>query len=109
MENTETETGIDKAVRLAHGQTALGKLFDPPVSPQAVQKWVAKGVAPSDRCREIEKKLDGRVTRYELNPVVFGYPPEAPGPESAPAQQEDGHQEPPVTAGDRTPLSPTTQ
>lgn len=67
------ETGIAKAIRLAGSQTALGKLLD--LSPQAIQKWAAQGVVPGDRCREVETKLDGKVTRYELNPAVFGDPP----------------------------------
>jgi DNA-binding transcriptional regulator YdaS (Cro superfamily) len=73
---TAIENGIEKAVRLAGSQTALGQIFDPPVSPQAVQKWVAKGQAPGERCREIEKKFGGQVTRYELNSEVFGDAPE---------------------------------
>jgi DNA-binding transcriptional regulator YdaS (Cro superfamily) len=67
------ETGIDKAIRLAGNQTALGKLLG--LTPQAIQKWAAQGVAPGERCREIEARLDGQVTRYELNPAVFGEPP----------------------------------
>ena len=64
------ETGIQKAVRIAGSQTALAKLRN--VSPQAVQKWVTQGFAPSEQCRSIENDLGGAVTRYELNPVVFG-------------------------------------
>jgi DNA-binding transcriptional regulator YdaS (Cro superfamily) len=69
------ETGIEKAVRLAGSQTALaGRLH---VTPQAVQKWVAQGVVPGDRCRGIEHELQGAVTRYELNPLIFGDAPSA--------------------------------
>ncbi|WP_081466496.1 YdaS family helix-turn-helix protein [Collimonas fungivorans] len=64
------ELGIAKAVRLAGSQTALGKLVR--VSPQAVQKWVEKGLVPPRRCRAIEKALSGAVTRYELNEEAFG-------------------------------------
>lgn len=67
------ETGIDKAVRIAGSQTALSNLAN--VSPQAVQKWIGRGYVPSDRCRQIETKLKGEVTRYELNPKVFGDAP----------------------------------
>jgi DNA-binding transcriptional regulator YdaS (Cro superfamily) len=69
------ETGIAKAIRLAGSQTALGNLLG--LTPQAIQKWASQGCAPGDRCREIEAKLDGQVTRYELNPAVFGDPPRA--------------------------------
>lgn len=67
------ETGIAKAIRLAGSQTALGKLVGR--TPQAIQKWAAQGYVPSDRCREVETKLNGQVTRYELNPSVFGDDP----------------------------------
>lgn len=64
------ETGIQKAVRLAGSQTALANRLK--VTPQSVQKWVSQGYAPGERCRAIESELNGEVTRYELNPCVFG-------------------------------------
>ncbi|MGZ9027358.1 MAG: YdaS family helix-turn-helix protein [Telluria sp.] len=71
------ESGIQKAVRLAGSQTALADLLH--LTPQAVQKWVAHGVAPGERCREIEAALQGEVTRYELNPMIFGAAADAVG------------------------------
>lgn len=76
------ETGIAKAIRIAGNQSALGRLLG--LTPQAVQKWESQGYAPADRCREIEEKLSGQVTRYELNRSVFGDPPEVAHPESQP-------------------------
>ena len=68
------ESGIAKAIRLAgDSQTALANLLG--LTPQAVQKWAAQGVVPGDRCREVEAKLGGQVSRYELNPAVFGEDP----------------------------------
>jgi DNA-binding transcriptional regulator YdaS (Cro superfamily) len=67
------ETGIAKAIHLAGSQTALGNLLG--LTPQAIQKWASQGFVPGDRCREVESKLEGKVTRYELNPAVFGDPP----------------------------------
>jgi DNA-binding transcriptional regulator YdaS (Cro superfamily) len=64
------KTGIERAVQLAGSQSALGRLLK--VTPQAVQKWVAQGFAPAERCREIELALGGAVTRAELNPEIFG-------------------------------------
>lgn len=69
------ETGIEKAVRLAGSQTALAQRLG--VTPQAVQKWVAQGFPPTDRCRDIEDSVDAQVIRYELNPKVFGSAPDA--------------------------------
>lgn len=78
--NLAEETGIAKAVRLAGNQTALARGVTQiaeakgrsGVTPQAVQKWVAQGAAPPERCRDIEEYLEKRVTRYELNPEIFG-------------------------------------
>lgn len=67
------ETGIEKAIRIAGSQTALGNLVG--VTPQAIQKWAAQGAVPGERCRTVEKLLNGAVTRYELNAAVFGEPP----------------------------------
>lgn len=67
------ETGVAKAIRLAGSQTALGNLLG--LTPQAIQKWASQGSVPADRCREVETVLQGQVTRYELNPTVFGDPP----------------------------------
>lgn len=67
------ENGITKAIRLAGSQTALGNLVG--LTPQAIQKWAAQGLVPGERCRQIEESLKGEVTRYELNPTVFGDPP----------------------------------
>lgn len=68
------ETGIEKAIRLAGSQTALANRIG--VTPQSVQKWAAQGYVPSERCRAVEAELDGKVTRYELNPEVFGDAPD---------------------------------
>jgi len=76
------ETGIAKAIRIAGSQTALGNLLG--LTPQAIQKWAAHGAVPGERCRELEAKLNGQVTRYELNPAVFGESPESVKPESQP-------------------------
>ena len=74
------ENGITKAIRLTGDQTALGVMAG--VTPQAVQKWFAQGWVPSKRCLKLEELLKGAVTRYELNPQVFGDPP-VPSPQAA--------------------------
>lgn len=68
------ETGIDTAIRLAGSQTALASIAG--VTPQAVQKWAKQGVVPPERCRLVESHFAGQVTRYQLNPIVFGEAPE---------------------------------
>lgn len=67
------ENAIEKAVRLAGSQTALANLVG--VTTQAVQQWVKQGKPPSGRCRKIEAALDRQVTRYELDPEMFGDEP----------------------------------
>jgi DNA-binding transcriptional regulator YdaS (Cro superfamily) len=69
------ETAISRAIRLAHGQSALARKFNPPISSQAVQQWEANGQAPADRCLDIERFVNRKVTRYDLRPDVFGNPP----------------------------------
>jgi len=70
-----TETGIERVVRLAGSQTALARILR--VTPQAVQKWVAQGFVTSEHCRTIESHYPNEVTRYDLNPSVFGSREEA--------------------------------
>lgn len=64
------ENGISKAVRLAGSQTALATVLG--LKPQAVQKWVEKGLVPGDHCLAIEEHFERQVTRYELNPKIYG-------------------------------------
>ena len=42
------------------------------VTVQAVYKWQKNKFIPPEYCRAIELATEGRVTRYELNPDVFG-------------------------------------
>lgn len=59
------------------GYEAVGALYDPPISTQAISKWVKKGRAPSERClilQEATKAKGNEVTVHELRPDVFGAP-----------------------------------
>lgn len=67
------ERGIDKAVRLAGNQTALGLRIG--VTPQAVQKWVAQGYPSPDGCKQIALAFPNQITREELDPYLFGDAP----------------------------------
>ena len=42
------------------------------VTPQSVQQWVESEKVPSKRCIAIEVLTSGQLTRYQLNPEVFG-------------------------------------
>lgn len=73
---------IRKAVRLLDGQANLAAAISRPkaiVSDRQVSHWVT-GVrpVPSKHCIAIEQATGGRVTRYQLCPLVFGSaPPES--------------------------------
>jgi DNA-binding transcriptional regulator YdaS (Cro superfamily) len=68
-------SAIKEAVRLAGGPTALAKKIN--VKTPTVCQWLSKKrPVPSGRCLAIEQAVDGRVTRYELCPEVFGQPAE---------------------------------
>jgi len=60
------ETAIEKACRLADGQSGLAGLLK--VSPQAVHKWVKKGRVPPSKAPIVELVLNGQVKSEELCP-----------------------------------------
>ncbi|MCY0916440.1 YdaS family helix-turn-helix protein [Massilia antarctica] len=74
----ESETGIAFVVRLCGTQAALAKLVKlVKLTPQAVQRWMAQGKPSRIGCKLIERALDGKVTRAQLDPDLFG--PLSPG------------------------------
>lgn len=73
MDDEPSETAIQRAARVAGGQSALARALE--VTPQAVQQWCVAGAAPPERCIAIETAVDGAVTRYDLRPDVFGEAP----------------------------------
>lgn len=46
-------TGIERAVDVIGGQTALANRLDPPVVQQTVYNWVNRGWVPPTRARQI--------------------------------------------------------
>jgi len=64
------ESGIQKAVRLANGQSSLGRMIER--TAQCVQRWVANGKPSSKGALLIEKALGGQVTRAALMPELIG-------------------------------------
>lgn len=61
--------GIEKAIYIAGSQTKLAKLLG--ITPQAVQKWAGGKQVPVTRSIEIERVLNGKITRCELRPDIF--------------------------------------
>lgn len=77
-------TPLQRAVLLAGNQTRLARKIG---KGQAhVAMWLKRGRVAPTACIAIETAVDGRVTRYELRPDVFGPPPQSPGtsPETSP-------------------------
>lgn len=68
-----------RLIAQAGGPRLVGRMFDPPISSQAVSQWAQ---VPAARCLVIEAKTQGRVTRHELRPDLYG-PAPAPRQEAA--------------------------
>jgi len=69
---------LETAIRLAGGVPAVAKALD--ISQPAIHRWRARGKPPADRVIYLERASDGKVSRYELRPDVFGPAPDAPDP-----------------------------
>lgn len=76
---------LEIAVKAAGGQTALanklngklGEKLKTPLKQGHVWAWLFRdgGIPPAEYCIAIEEIVDGAVTRYDLNPNVFGEAP----------------------------------
>jgi DNA-binding transcriptional regulator YdaS (Cro superfamily) len=61
------ETAVERAVRLAGGQSALARAVG--VTPQAVQQWVTQGRISYRKVIDVERVTG--VPRYELRPDLY--------------------------------------
>ena len=61
-----------RLIARAGGPRLVGLMFIPPISSQAVSQWER---VPAARCLVIEAATQGRVTRHELRPDLFGPAP----------------------------------
>lgn len=59
---------LDVAIKTAGGQKALAELLD--VTPMTITHWKNRGL-PTGRAVDIERALDGAVTREQLLPNIF--------------------------------------
>lgn len=83
----DTITALKNAIGCVGSQVALAKAIGN-VPPSLVWQWLT-GRRPiaAHHCIPIERAADGKVTRYDLRPDVFGDPP-AIQASAAPDQQE---------------------
>lgn len=70
-----TNTAINAAVEIYGSQKELAIYLG--VVPMAITQWKQRGVPP-ERCIDIETATDGKVTRYDLRPDIFGPAPSVP-------------------------------
>lgn len=67
---------IKRAIEVAGTQTALAEKIG--ATQGQVWQWSAgRKPIPAHRCIPIEEATEGRVTRYDLRPDVFGKKPES--------------------------------
>jgi DNA-binding transcriptional regulator YdaS (Cro superfamily) len=74
------KTVFDLLIEIAGSQAELVRRYnsvvtseDRKITPQAVSKW--KNKVPSERVLDLEKALDGQITRYRIRPDVYGNAP----------------------------------
>ena len=63
---------LKEAIRVAGSPAALADKLG--VTRQAVENWIERGVVPAERLIEIERAVEGAVTRDKLRPDLYeGY------------------------------------
>ena len=67
----ETMTALDRIVEVLGSKAAVARACE--VKPQSLQNWRR---IPAEYCRTLERACDGRITRYEMRPDVFGTGPD---------------------------------
>jgi DNA-binding transcriptional regulator YdaS (Cro superfamily) len=72
---------LERAIKMAGSQAALADLLPGKVRQQHVSAWLKSGVVPPKHAAEIEKTLEGRVSRLQLvwpddYPLTAGKPRE---------------------------------
>ena len=64
---------FEMAVRAIGSYRAIGALFDPPISVQAVAKWVSAGVPP-ERVIAVAAAAGFRPSPHDLRPDLYPHP-----------------------------------
>ena len=61
---------LDQVIEILGSQEALASNLK--IRSPSISEWRKRGRVPAERCLEIERLTENRVTRYELRPDVFG-------------------------------------
>lgn len=62
---------LEKAVKVCGSQSELARRIGGKVRTGHIYHWLRANV-PAERCADIEAATNGKVTRYQLRPDVFG-------------------------------------
>lgn len=77
-------TPLDELTEAIGPYSAIGAIFDPPISPQAVSKWGEKGIPP-ERVIALSRATGFRVTPHRMRPDIYPAPSDGVPAEKAAA------------------------
>lgn len=65
---------LERAIEIVEGQSALARAIGDPIQQGHVWYWLREkgGEVPAEHCAAIERATDGKVTRQDLRPDIFG-------------------------------------
>lgn len=66
-------TPLDRVIEIVGSQEELAARLG--IKSPSITGWRNRGQIPPERCISLERATDGRVTRYEMRPDVFGDAP----------------------------------
>ena len=72
MNDTNMSLALEAAYEIIGSQNDVAAVCG--VTPGAVSQWKTRGRAPVQHCLALELATEGRVTRYQLRPDIFGEP-----------------------------------
>lgn len=61
---------LEIAIKASGTQQALAEALG--LKQPAIANWINRGRVPANRCIDVEKAVQGKVTRYQLRPDIFG-------------------------------------
>jgi len=79
----DTKSALEKAIRIANGQSALARLIGKKVRQGHVYYWLKVGRVPAGYVLAIERATGGQVTRHELRPDLYPLDEQSQGREAA--------------------------